>query len=130
MAKAITRLAILISITLFISDTMGQGINKQDLPIDDTVVLKGEFVKHEFYNKAGRLIEGAYDVFFKTDEEEIFVKRIKCSFPQGELKDNLNISFEIKAVKVFGLWDADDNNVQSRVGDFLEIYEIIKITGQ
>lgn len=126
MSKFITS-AILLALFFSIkTNTMGQEINDKEFALPDTSILIGKFVKHQFYNKAGRAIEGAFDKYFKTEENEYFVKRIHCKFPEGELRDNFDILFEVKAIKTFGLWDADDNTVQSRVGEYVEIYEILK----
>jgi hypothetical protein len=102
---------------------------------DDTVLfseieamfktVEAKVIYEPFVNKAGKLIEGGGDYFLVYDNQNWFIK-----FSAGKvlrediakLKDQ-NATFSIAEME--GLWDTDDPTIQSRIGKYVAVYEIV-----
>ena len=91
----------------------------------DGKTMSGKVIKQDFLNKAGRKIDGVYDLFYKSGEKKYFIKTNECKVSQREILDVVNKPIKIKYKIKEGLWDADDPNVQSRIGEYIVILEII-----
>ena len=87
--------------------------------------MKGKIVKVDFVNKGGRKIPGVFDYFFETDGEKLFIKITEGEVSRDEIAKYLNKKVEIKGFKSGGLWDTDNPNVQSRVGDYVVILKFL-----
>jgi len=87
--------------------------------------MKGKIVKVNFVNKGGRKIPGAFDYFFEIDGKKLFIKITEGEVTRDEIAKHLDKEVEIKGYKSGGLWDTDDPNVQSRVGDYMVILEFL-----
>ena len=87
--------------------------------------MKGKIVKVDFINKGGFKVPGAFSYFFEIDGERLFIKITEGKVSRDEIAKHLNKEVEIKAYKSSGLWDTDDPNVQSRVGDYVVIQEFL-----
>ena len=86
----------------------------------------GTIVKHNFVDKGGREHKDIFDYYLKTDKGEIFIKISEGNVSRDELAKHLNKEIKVKALLIhWGLWDTDDPNVQSRVGDYFIFKEII-----
>jgi hypothetical protein len=90
----------------------------------ESFTLKGKIIKEQFVNKAGRIIQDIYDYFYVIQGEKYFIKLSDCSVNKETITEN--IGKEISSTIVFhnGLWDADDNTYQSRVGKYITILNI------
>ena len=88
-------------------------------------IMKGKIVIVDFVNKGGQKIPGAFDYFFKINGEKLFIKITEGKVSRDEIAKYLNKEVEIKGFKSGGLWDTDDPNVQSRVGDYVVILEFL-----
>lgn len=95
--------------------------------MNNTVQLTGKIEKVQFVNKANRPIEGVFDLFFVQDKgERIF---IKTRFGVSAVSREELVALEGKSITIDGiieegLWDADSNEVQSRVGKYLRVMAV------
>ncbi len=92
----------------------------------DIKTYQGKLVDVPFVNKAGRKIEGASNMFFETEEDRYFIKSYEDKISYSDLRKHIGKPIRIKARKTFGLWDTDDPGVQSRIGEFFKIIEILE----
>ncbi len=90
------------------------------------VVLEGVFVERSFVNKAGREYPSVRELYFRTGGEEYFVRLDRSRIRADRMRSLAGRPVRVRAVIVFGLWDTDDPNVQSRVGEYLVVEEIVE----
>ena len=88
------------------------------------MIVEGTVIKEQFVNKGGRPIDGAFDYFLKYNNEKRFIKFMESKVSSVELEDNLNKKVSYQISEHNGLWDTDDPNVQSRIGDYVVIWSI------
>jgi hypothetical protein len=87
----------------------------------------GTIIKQNFVDKGGRVHQDIFDLYFKTDQGKIFIKISEGHVKRDEILKYLDKEIVVKAKLIsWGLWDSDDPNVQSRVGDYFIFYEIIE----
>ena len=103
-------------------DTMGD-INLNTIKYGKQT-LEGMIVKEIFIDKRGREHPDIYDLFLKTDKDKYFIRLMNSKVRRKELMEYLDKKAVFKINVQSGLWDTDDPNIQSRVGDYCEIYEI------
>ena len=109
------------------STTVNTSTTKTETTMNDTVELKGRIEKIQFVNKAGRPIDGVFDLFFVSGNgKRIFIKtRFGVSaVSREELVALEGKSIIIEGIIEDGLWDADSNEVQSRVGKYLRVLAV------
>lgn len=87
--------------------------------------FSGRIVEVPFINKGGRRIEGASSLFLETEEGKYFIRGYEGDVFIKDIEKYINKPIKVKAYKTFGLWDTDDPNVQSRVGNYVVIFEIL-----
>ena len=87
--------------------------------------LWGKVVKVPFVNKAGRTIEGMDNWFFEMEERRLFIKFDEGNVSAKELEQYENKRIEIQGYISTGLWDTSDTNIQSRMGDYLVVSEVL-----
>ncbi len=100
-------------------------MKKKDVEQPEMEVFSGQLVEVPFINKGGRLIEGVSSLFLQTETDKYFIKLYEGDVLLTDLKKQLNKPLKVKGYKRFGLWDSDDPNVQSRVGNYVAIFEIL-----
>lgn len=99
-------------------------------------IFEGKIIKSLQVNKAGRKLK-IYDYFFveKKSKKQYFIKsaantisidKIEKHIIYSDTLNNATKKLKIKGKKQTGLWDTDNPEQQSRVGDYIHIYEIIK----
>jgi hypothetical protein len=94
----------------------------------DIKTYEGKIKEVPFVNKAGRKIAGVSNLFFETAGKKYFIKSSEGAVIYSELKKLINKPVKVKALKTFGLWDTDDPNVQSRIGEYFCIIEVLTET--
>lgn len=96
--------------------------------------FEGRIIKTPMFNKANRKLN-VYDLFFVTGKEEYFIKINSHTVPRQELESLLikksEDNYESPVIKIKGeikdgLWDTNDPTQQSRIGEYILIYEIGK----
>lgn len=91
-----------------------------------SIHMEGIFIERSFINKAGREYTSVRELYFRTGGEEYFVRLDRSRVKADLLRALAGKPVRVRAVKAFGLWDTDDPNVQSRVGEYLMIEEIVE----
>ncbi|RLD50124.1 MAG: hypothetical protein DRI94_09470 [Bacteroidetes bacterium] len=99
--------------------------NKTD-DMNNLKIYTGKIIKVHFVDKAGNEHKDAFNYFFETEDKQYFIKISEGDVSREEIEKFYNKKIRIKAIIIlFGLWDTDDPNVQSRVGDYLILKEIL-----
>lgn len=88
--------------------------------------FEGELVKVKFVDKGGRTHDDIFSWFFETDSTKLFIKIQEGKVSRDIIAENYGKKIKVEGYKTFGLWDTDDPNVQSRVGDYIVILKILK----
>ncbi len=93
---------------------------------DNSKLYTGKIIKVNFVDKAGREHKDSFNYFFESEGKQYFIKITEGNVNRDELAEHYNKVIKVRAVIIlFGLWDTDDPNVQSRVGDYLIFKEIL-----
>jgi hypothetical protein len=95
----------------------------------DTLILKGRIVKEDMENKKGQKMEGIQDLYFSTQSGSFFIKLIGGNVLRTDLEAFGEKEITIKCIKKFGNIDIDSNDpsyAQTRVGEYIQILEILK----
>ena len=92
----------------------------------ESEIVTGKLIRKKAYNKAGREMPGDGDFFLEIKGKEIFVKMMASEVTSDELKPLLNQKAKYRIIRSEGLWDTDDPRVQSRVGPYVAIIEIVE----
>lgn len=87
--------------------------------------VSAEVVQEQFINKAGKPIEGAYELYLKFEEKKLFIKFMESDISRSDLEPYIGKSGTFIISEKTGLWDTEDPNVQSRFGDYVVIHEIL-----
>lgn len=101
-----------------------------------TKIFEGKIIKSLQINKVGRKLK-IYDYFFvdgktkkqyfiKSSTNTTLIDEIEKHIIYSDTLNNETKKLKIKGKKQTGLWDSDNPEHQSRVGDYIHIYEILK----
>lgn len=85
---------------------------------DGLNIFKGTIIKRQPVNKVGRPMKGMTSYFLVTEEKQFFIKELPSGIAIEKYVDQV---VTVKGQQAFGLWDTNDPNVQSRVGDYIII---------
>lgn len=96
----------------------------RDYDIFKIFTLTGEFIKEPFENKAGKIIKDVYDYFLQVQGIKYFIKLRNNTVKKDEIDKVLGKKVKVSFSVDEGLWDADDNTHQSRIGKYVRIIEI------
>lgn len=99
------------------------------LPEESETLMKtvtAVVVKEPFVNQGGHEIEGVYDFFLNFENQNWFVKFSAGKVLRADLEKMLGQSAKFSIGILDGLWDTDDPMMQSRVGKYVAIYEIVE----
>ncbi|MBI3133179.1 MAG: hypothetical protein HYZ14_00745 [Bacteroidetes bacterium] len=88
--------------------------------------VEAKVIYEPFVNKAGKLIEGVGDYFLVYDNQNWFIKFSAGSVLREDIAKLKDQTATFSLAEMEGLWDTDDPNVQSRIGKYVIIYEIVK----
>lgn len=88
-------------------------------------MIVGKVVNKKAYNKAGKEMPGSGDYFLEYDGNSTFIKLSESKVTAEDLNKILGQQKTFEVVKADGLWDTDDPNVQSRIGEYFMIYKIL-----
>ncbi len=116
----------LIFILCFILNSESYSQNQTVSVTDNSRIYLGKIIKINFVDKAGREHKDSFNYFFETEGKQYFIKIAEGDVSRDELAEHYNKEIKVRAVIIlFGLWDTNDPNVQSRVGDYLILKEIL-----
>jgi hypothetical protein len=106
-------------------DTSGYDLEyMRDFDIFKSYTLKGTFIKEPFENKVNEIVDGIYDYFFKVQGIKYFIKFKNGIIKKEDVDKVLNKDVKASFIIYDGLWDADDNTHQSRIGKYISIINI------
>jgi len=77
-------------------------------------------------NKAGRLLEGVSSYFLEYNDNRSFIKMMESKIEYDALKSLIDKPAIFEIQEKNGLWDTDDPNVQSRIGEYIVIINVVK----
>ncbi len=120
--KYLLLISMLLSVPAFAVDPIGTSI---ELPQDKQKVLKGTIEREQFVNKAGKPIKGVYDYAFKVKGKSYHINLHESSVTEAEMKQLIGEKIKVSASIKDGLWDTDDPNVQSRVGEYIVLHDVL-----
>jgi hypothetical protein len=86
--------------------------------------FKGRFIKENFVTKADRKLDDVFDYFFVIEGIKYFIKFSDSSVKKNEIDKYLNRPVHADIVFKEGLWDTDDRNVQSRIGNYISVVKV------
>jgi hypothetical protein len=88
-------------------------------------IITGKILEVPFVNKGGRLIEGVESLFLEVGTQQYFIKIQAGKVSRQTLKELLGQSIKLEGEIANGLWDSDDPNIQSRIGEYVVIFKIL-----
>lgn len=86
----------------------------------------GKIVTKNFINKIGKEDSEHPELYFSMDSSNYFIKFSEGNVLRDEVEKYINQAASIQGEIKNGLWDTNDPNMQSRVGDYIVIYSITK----
>lgn len=78
-------------------------------------------VQKPFKNKIGKNSIGANDLYAKINGNLVFIKFLESNVERSEIQKYLDKKIKITGQLRDGLWDTNNPNIQSRVGQYLYI---------
>ena len=91
---------------------------------EEIIAVIAKVVRQPMVNKAGRVLEGS-EYYLVYDGDEKFIKFSESEIDPADLDPYLDKSIEFRLIQREGLWDTDDPNVQSRIGEYVAVLEIV-----
>lgn len=88
-------------------------------------IVTAKLIRKKAYNKAGREMPYSGDFFLILNGTETFVKLMESKVTSEQLEPLLDQKSKFSIIQREGLWDTDDPNVQSRIGPYVAILEIL-----
>ena len=88
------------------------------------VVYTGKVVSEPFVNKGGREDPRMIDLYFEMDGRRYFIKFLDSNVSRSEMIKELNRSIKVQGRISDGLWDSNNPNEQSRVGQYIIINRV------
>jgi len=94
---------------------------------DETPQLfEGRIITSAFKNKIGKELAGISDNMFRTKNESYFIKLSESKISIVDVERLMGEEISIEGEIRDGLWDTDDPNVQSRIGNYIVIFTILE----
>jgi len=105
-------------------DVNKESSTKTTMEPDDGKKVNAEVIREPFINQGGRVIEDVFDYFLKYEAKKWFIKFMDSSVNQSEIEPLVGKKATFLLSERQGLWDTDDPNVQSRIGDYVVIWNV------
>lgn len=102
---------------------------QQPLPEEFETMFKtvdAKVIKEPFVNQGGHKIEGVFDFFLNFEDKNWFIKFSSGDVLRDDLEKLVNKTAKFSISIHDGLWDTDDPMMQSRVGKYIAIHQIIE----
>lgn len=87
----------------------------------------GLITSSPFINKVGEAMPEFDETYFLCSKGEYFIKFMDCENTNANAKDFVNKYVKMKVSIEDGLWDTNNPNIQSRVGEYIIYDSIIEI---
>jgi hypothetical protein len=102
------------------------AINENKGQIDpNSEIVEAKLIQLKMRNKAGKELPGAGDFYLILNEDEVFIKLMESKVTNNQLTPLINKKSTFRIIHRDGLWDTDDPMVQSRIGPYVVILEIV-----
>ena len=119
------------------SEKAAEELSNEELVFETPPPLDSEFekivktvtatvVKEPFVNQGGHEIEGVFDFFLNFENQNWFVKFSAGKVLRTDLENIVGQTAKFSLAILDGLWDTDDPMMQSRIGKYVAIYEILE----
>ena len=95
-------------------------------PVSKVSVYEGKVVGEPFISKVGQEDPRIIDLYFVTGGKKYFIKFLDSSVSRNEVLPYVNKGLKVQGKVNYGLWDTNNPNEQSRVGEYLVIETIRK----
>ncbi len=125
--QTLCSIAIIVLIALTTSCKSSQIAIEEIDNTNEYVWETGTIIWEPFVNKIGEVIPEYGDYYFVCMDGEYFIKLMDCKKINVDLKDYKNNYIRMRICMHDGLWDTNDPNVQSRVGQYITFDSIVKI---
>ena len=110
---------------LFISACGESKTVTETQPIPDSaIVVSGKIISENFVNKAGKEYEWK-EYYLVYNGETRFIKISDSQIKPDELASIEGKTLQFRILEKTGLWDTNDPNAQSRIGDYVAVIEIV-----
>ncbi len=106
--------------------TVTKNIAIEMPPTAAVSVYDGKIVGKPFVNKVGQESPKMIDLYFETGGKTYFIKFIDSNVSRNEMSQYINTRLKVEGRLGDGLWDTNDPNHQSRVGEYIVIEKIKK----
>ena len=93
-------------------------------PASAVSIYDGKIVGLPFVNKVGQENPKIIDLYFETGGKKYFIKFLDSNVSRNEVLQYVNKSLKVQGKVNYGLWDTNDPNHQSRVGEYIVIEKI------
>ena len=90
-------------------------------PASSFSLYEGKIVGQPFINKVGQEKPNMIDLYFETGGKRYFIKFGDSAVSRSELVQHLNKNLKVQGKINYGLWDTNNPNDQSRVGEYIVI---------
>lgn len=115
-------LLIFLFVAFFIGTSYGQEMKDQA----DEKTVTGTIVQRKGLNKAGNELPGPGDYYLEFKGESYFVKLSESNITADELSVFVGKKLSYKIQILDGLWDTDNPEVQSRIGEYVRILAVLE----
>ncbi|MCE5211355.1 MAG: hypothetical protein LLG40_07360 [Deltaproteobacteria bacterium] len=106
--------------------TVTKNVAIQMPPAANVSIYDGKVVSETFINKVGKENPKIIDLYFETGGKRYFIKFLDGSVSRNEMVQYLGKNVRIQGNVKYGLWDTDNPNDQSRVGNYVVIQKIVE----
>jgi len=104
--------------------TVTRNIAVEMPPASAVSIYDGKIVGEPFVNKVGQENPKIIDLYFETSGKKYFIKFLDSNVSRNEMAQYINKPLKVQGKVNYGLWDTNDPNHQSRVGEYIVIEKI------
>lgn len=89
-------------------------------------IFEGKLIEKSFVNKVGVENPDSKELYFEYQDHSFFIKIQEGTVRKKELLPYVDSTIRVRGEFKKGSWDSDDPKVQSRIGEYIVIYELLK----
>lgn len=120
------KLSVTLTICLLVFSSLSISESNGDLEQKEKTreFVNGTIIEKKFVNKAGKKLDFG-ELYLRTANQDYFIKLSECPMEKDDLLMLIGEKCKFKVAFKEGLWDTDDPNVQSRIGEYVTILAIL-----
>ncbi len=122
--QTISIITLIITMLSFTGCTVTKNIAVEMPPTSSVSLYEGKVVGEPFINKVGQENPKIIDLYFETGGKKYFIKFLDSNISRNEMAQYINKTLKVQGKVNHGLWDTNDPNHQSRVGEYIVIEKI------